>query len=332
MPVRATLMMVALGLLATAGIAEGPSGSADGAPLRAKEVRFKSGKATIVASLLRPPGEGPFPGVVIVHGSGNSSRSNPWTTAYAEALVARGIAVLHPDKRGSGESSGNWRTANFLVLADDAIAGVECLRAEPKVDVENIGVIGFSQGGHIVPAAAARSNHIAFAVSVSGSTVPILEQIGDEIALMAERAGVAAEDAAALRTIHESGVRYALSSDGWDEYAKALATAKTGNMRGMDVIESFPTEPDAPAWEFLRTIGNYDPMDYWTQLDIPVAFVYGGRDTQIRIQKSVRRVFDVLDPKEINYTLLVFRLNGHALYRDDALDFLTQWIRNRGKT
>ena len=270
--------------------------------------------------------------MVIVHGSGTSDRSNAWTTAYANGLVARGIAVLHPDKRGSGKSTGTWQTADFLVLADDAVAGVEWLRGHPRAAAGNVGVIGFSQGGHVVPAAAARSEHVAFVIDVSGSTVPIHEQVSDEVTLMAERAGLSSDELAIVANVQKLGMRYAHSGEGWDGYATALAAAKSGRLGGMEVIEGFPTKPDAPAWRFARLVGEFDPMDYWKQVKVPVVFVYGGRDTQVRVAKSVRRILDLLDPLELNYTLMVFGHNGHALYREDQLDLLARWIKSGGQT
>jgi dipeptidyl aminopeptidase/acylaminoacyl peptidase len=61
------------------------------------EVTYQSGAVEIAATLLRPKGIGPFPAVVVIHGSGPSKRLNAWTSAYVNALVQRGVAVLYPD-------------------------------------------------------------------------------------------------------------------------------------------------------------------------------------------------------------------------------------------
>jgi len=249
------------------------------------EVQFNNGGIQLAGSILLPPGEGPFPGIVIVHGSGTSPRANVWTSAYADGLVGRGIAVLHPDKRGSGKSGGNWRTASLVDLADDAISAVELLRKHPKVESSNVGIIGFSQGGHIVPAAAARGEHIAFVAVVSGSVVPMFEQVGDEITLMAEREGLSSDGIATVRRIHELSVKYVQSPSEWDEYSEALRQAKQGPLKGKQAIEGFPSEPDSPAWEFARTVGDYDPMVYWRQVKVPVAFCYGGNDRNVRVRR-----------------------------------------------
>jgi pimeloyl-ACP methyl ester carboxylesterase len=56
----------------------------------------------------------------MIHGSGASFRDNRWYLTFVEALVDNGIAVLLPDKRGSVDSDGDWRSASFFDLAADA--------------------------------------------------------------------------------------------------------------------------------------------------------------------------------------------------------------------
>lgn len=295
-----------------------------------KEVTYLSGEIKLAATLLTPKGSGPFPAVVVIHGSGTSTRSNAWTSAYADALVKRGVAVLHPDKRGSGKSAGNWLTASFLDLADDAIAGVELLRKDPRIDKSRIGVIGFSQGGHIAPAAATRSSSVAFVISVSASVVPMMEQIMDEVEMAAERAGLSKQQIDIVNDVNRKAIDAALSGESPQEYLDALAAAKSGPLKGNPVIEKFPTDPDHPSRTFVSSIGNFDPIPYWTKTTVPILFVYGGADTQIRIRKSIDRIDDTLGKAGRNYTLLLFRKNGHGIFREDLLDLMARWISNKG--
>jgi dipeptidyl aminopeptidase/acylaminoacyl peptidase len=269
---------------------------------------------------------------VIIHGYGNSTRANPWTRAHAESLAQRGIAVLHPDKRGSGASGGNWIQAGFLELADDAIAAVNVLRKNPKVDPVFVGVIGFSQGGHIAPAAASRSKDVAYAISVSGSVVPLVEQIEDELTLAAEREGLSGESIALIRRIHGLAAGYAQDKTTWDEYSRELEQAKKEPLAGNKLIEGFPSVADAPQWTFARAVGQYDPLPYWREVKVPALFVYGGKDTNVRVGKSITRIQHELDPLDLNYVLVVFGENGHSLHRADELDFLASWIKGKGKS
>jgi hypothetical protein len=296
----------------------------------AEYVEFANGDIRLAGTLLVPSGSRPFPAAVIVHGSGSSDRSNPWTSAYADALVERGIAVLYPDKRGSGESGGDWRDASFLELAEDAVAAIDVLSANSNVDASRVGLIGFSQGGHIIPVAASRAPSVAFVINVSGSVVPMMEQIGDELRLMAEREGLTKNEVAAIQSIHERAVHFVSTGGGWRAYADGLAEAKTGHLGETEVIKGFPTEPDSPGWTYLRTIGDFDPLPYWRDVDVPALFLYGGRDENVDVYKSADVIEESLTPDGLAYSLLLFRENGHALYREDAMDFIARWIRDGG--
>lgn len=294
------------------------------------EVSYSNGNITLAATLLVPKGPGPFPAAVVIHGSGKSDRNNPWTEAYVDALVKRGTAVLYPDKRGSGKSEGDWLTATFLDLADDAIAGVKFLRKSPRINTAQIGVIGFSQGGHIVPAAASRSTEIAFAISISGSTVPMREQIMDEVEMSSKRAGLTERQIALINDVNHKAMDYFLTGKGEKEYFDALSDAKNGELKGTPQIDRFPTKPDHPARTFINTIGNFDPMSFWKRTSVPILFVYGGTDTQIRIKKSIDRIESTLGENGNNYVILLFRRNGHTLFREDLLDFIGRWISVKG--
>ena len=299
-------------------------------PPTSTEVSFSNGEIPLVATLVIPGGAGPFPGVVIVHGSGSSDRSNPWTSAYATALAARGVAVLYPDKRGSGASGGEWQAATFQDLAADALAGHQVLRAHPLVDSSRVGLIGFSQGGYVIPVAAAQAPEIAFVVSVSGSVAPMLQQVADEVRLAGERAGLSPVELGMLASIHDLAARYVHTGEGWDEYAEALAEAKRGRLAGMGLVEGFPAERDSPVWSYFRLIGDFDPLPYWRELRVPALFLYGGRDENVDVYRSADLVESSLTPTSLPYSLLLFRNNGHALFREDAMDFIARWVRDGG--
>jgi len=307
-----------------------PARASDGDAFTSEEVTYTNGDTRLAATLLSPPGQGPFPAVVIVHGSGSSDRSNPWTAAYATALVERGVAVLHPDKRGSGESGGTWRGASFPTLADDALAGLDLLRSRPAIDTTRVGLIGFSQGGDIVPIAAVRSGSVRFVIDVSGSVVPMAEQIGDEVRLMGEQEGLSETQLETLQALNDLAVVWALSRNGWDAYADALAEAKEGNLSGTEVVAGFPVDRDSPAWEVLGSIGDFDPLSYWREVKVPSLFLYGGRDENVDVYKSAGIIEESLTETGLPYSLLLFRNNGHGLFREDAMDFMARWIRDGG--
>ena len=143
---------------------------------RSVELSFKNGEVPLAGSLVLPEGAGPFPAVVMLHGSEPDERAIFWRTGDAEAFLKAGIAVFIYDKRGVGASGGNWRTAGLDDLAADGAAAVELVRARPEVFPNRVGVFGVSQGGTLAPMVALRSGNVAFVINVSGSGLPLANQ------------------------------------------------------------------------------------------------------------------------------------------------------------
>lgn len=114
-------------------------------------VWFTSDDGVCVPGLLyRPPGPGPFPAVLHVHG-GPEDQARPVAEPLIDGLVARGIAVLAPNIRGS---YGYGLRYQRLIYRDwgggdvgDLRAAAEFLRAQPWADRDRLGVYGASYGG-----------------------------------------------------------------------------------------------------------------------------------------------------------------------------------------
>ncbi len=132
----------------------------------------------ISGTLTKPRGKGPFPVVVFVHGSGPWARGAPY--ALGEYLAANGIASWSYDKRGVGKSGGVYThdvdSAQFELLAADAIAGVRMLAKRPDIDTNRIGIWGISQAGWIIPIVGARAPELDFAIIVSGPLTTLSEE------------------------------------------------------------------------------------------------------------------------------------------------------------
>lgn len=135
-------------------------------------IPIRNGDVVLAAELDLPPGPGPHPVIVMIHGSGRGTRQN--FASVVDTYRSIGVGVLRYDKRGAGESTGRFRdaTANnsievFNLLAADVLAIVDHLVTEPRVD--RVGLLGVSQAGWIMPLAASRSPHIAFFISISGA-------------------------------------------------------------------------------------------------------------------------------------------------------------------
>ena len=165
------------------------AGSDAARPVAPAEVRVPSGERSLAAYLYLPPGAGPFPGLVLSHGStidrGTSDVCRPGT---AVVLTGWGYAVLLPHRRGYGNSEGPaWReevTAEFGTPeydrelaarlgreAEDVAAAIDWLGRRPEVDRDRIGVIGSSFGGVMSLLAAARRPGLRCAVDFAGAAM-----------------------------------------------------------------------------------------------------------------------------------------------------------------
>jgi pimeloyl-ACP methyl ester carboxylesterase len=73
----------------------------------------------------------------------------------AAELAAHGIATLRYDKRGCGESNGDWSTTGLFTLVDDARDAIATLRGQAGVDPSRVGIVGHGEGAWLALSVAA---------------------------------------------------------------------------------------------------------------------------------------------------------------------------------
>jgi pimeloyl-ACP methyl ester carboxylesterase len=123
-----------------------------------------------------PATGGSVPAALLLNGSGPLDRDSNMprqtlgvASALAAGLAAHGIASLRYDKRGVGESGGDYLTMGFEAETSDAGAALEALRAHPRVDPERIVVVGHSIGADIAVRLAADDRRISGIVLLAGT-------------------------------------------------------------------------------------------------------------------------------------------------------------------
>lgn len=307
-------------------VACGVAALAAGEPSEPEEVRYE-GDVPLGGLLFLPEGEGPFPGAVVVQGSGPGSRENRWNRQIAEAIRDAGLAVLLTDKRGSGAAGGDWRRAGFEELAADALAGVRYLAGRPEVDAERVGLTALSQGGWIVPLAAARSAEVAFVVDVSGAAVSFAEQSFHEMAATARQAGLDEAMVLEVLELNQSAGRFIAGGD-WAAYE--AARQKALGRPWAEIARGFPATADDPIWTFLRKVAGFDPIPYWLLVEVPVFVVFGEEDESdnVPVARSVARLeaaFAASGHRE--HEILVLPGLGHGLFDPETLELAAAFTR-----
>lgn len=270
------------GLALVFGVLIGP---ATGEPPREiREVSVASGGEELAATVWLPAATRPSPGVVLLHGSGPSTRD--MQRPLAEWFVARGVAVLSFDKRGCGDSSGDWTRSSLDDLAGDAMAALDALRAQPEV-AEPVGLFGHSQAGWVIPRAVALGARPAFAIVVAGGGARprTVETYGYRRAF--ERAGLSADQ-------RVRGFDWVRRYMGYLESCSDRRSLAEGleRERREDWYEQAPlgsilvSEDDCPAWSWVAT---YDPLPDIERLRFPLLVLFGGADPFAPSEISVAR-------------------------------------------
>ena len=114
------------------GLVERPSGKRG---TTEETVHFASGDITLAGTLVLPEGSQPHPAVVLLHGSGPQIRD----LFTARWFAAEGIAALAYDKRGVGESGGDFRKVPFMELCDDGLGAIKYLKSRKEIEARRIG-------------------------------------------------------------------------------------------------------------------------------------------------------------------------------------------------
>ncbi|MEO2021940.1 MAG: alpha/beta fold hydrolase, partial [Pirellulaceae bacterium] len=126
------------------------------------DVQLQTKDTTLYGTIELPAGDGPFPVVLIVSGSGPNDRDgnqaalkSDYLKKLAAGLTEQGFAVLRYDKRGSGKSEvgdAPLETFRFDVFVDDAVGWVAMLRKDQRFS--GVAILGHSQGSLVAMLAA----------------------------------------------------------------------------------------------------------------------------------------------------------------------------------
>jgi dienelactone hydrolase len=253
-----------------------PPAYSDPAKFEETEVTVGSGEWALPGTLTIPKGEGPFPALVLVHGSGPNNRDeelgpNKPFKDLAWGLATRGIAVLRYDKRskvyGAKILADPKLEAGMTVkdeTIDDALAAAALLEKTKKIDGKRVFILGHSQGGFLMPriALAAGPLKIAGFISMAGQTRPLDDTILRQMSYLYGLGGgaVSEEDKKKLQDVKEAVARI-----------KALTDADKGST--VKLLGAMPGY-----WLDLR---GYDPPELAKSVKAPMLILQGGRDYQV---------------------------------------------------
>jgi uncharacterized protein len=211
----------------------------------------------------------------MVPGSGPANRLNDgYFKSIMVGLLEHAIAAASFDKRGVGESSGDWRDTDPAEQAADVAAQLACLRAISDLDSEKIGLFGHSQGGWVVLEVAAADPSIAFVVTNSGPGVTMASQ--ERYATEAHLRSSGASDEAVTAALDKHDALVGLVRDGADFETVAALAGDDG-----------PGPRDAAELELVRRWFDHDPRPALERIACPILAIYGENDLLVPVDESV---------------------------------------------
>ena len=258
---------------------------------REKEITVGQGEWALPGTLTVPSGPGPFPAVILVHGSGPNDRDetigpNKPFKDLAWGLASRGVAVLRYEKRTKQHSAKLASVRAFTVkeeVLDDAVAAVAALRTTEGIDPKRIFVLGHSLGGMLVPHIGRLDANIAGLISLAGATRPLEDAIPEQYAYIFSLDGsISAEEEKQLNQ------------------AKADAD-KVKSLKPEDA-NSAVTIFGAPASYWLDLFG-YDPTELARTLKQPLLILHGERDYQVTMKDFERWKAALATKKNVSFKL-----------------------------
>ena len=264
---------------------------------------------TLAGTLTVPEGEGPFPAMVLVSGSGQQNRDEELMNhrpfwVVADYLSRRGIAVLRYDDRGMGGSTGEVVEATSLDFSYDAEAAFDFLLNRKEINASQVGILGHSEGGIINFMVAARRPEVAFLISLAGSAVKGIDVLKEQQKAILRAQGMTEEmiqfsananaqlfdivEASKDRAEADSLMRQLVK--GWG-YNEELTEQTVGQMTS--------------AWMYYFL--KYDPAEAILKTNCPALLLNGTKDVQVIASQNLPAYQKLIDENgKTNLTLQEF--------------------------
>ena len=294
-------------------------------------VRIDTGAAVLAGEVWVPPGP-VRAGVVMVGGSDRADRTNGgYFDAYRATFAGRGLAGLWYDKRGVGESTGDFLAGTLDDLSGDAVAAHRHLTSVlgPAVPV---GFFGHSEGGWVALRGCALANGAAFVVT--NSCPGITPGLQDRHAIVE-----------AMRRDEVPPARQAQALDLYDALMAAAADRREFHAvdgivtasAGRELLESYLGDVGSAMWPLWSSKSSHDPLLDHAALTCPHLAVFGALDPMVPVAESIAAFASSATaasrPAGASVTIHVAPSADHRLLRpgdsvpnDVHLSWICDWI------
>jgi hypothetical protein len=276
-------------------------------PYLEEEVEIPVQGWTYMGTLSIPEGEGPFPAVVMLTGSGMQDRDEnvfgfEVFASLADSLTRSGMAVLRCDDRGFRAETPPTVIPSESLLAADAASMLLFMEGRAEIDAGMLGLLGHSEGSSIALRAAADTGAPArpdFVVCMAGPAVSGYDLLLVQVVEQARLSGFTEEQAASQRDAQRRIMDLVLSGGGDEEIGTIVAeqvravialmppeqVAMLGDTAAY-VAESVEQSLEMIRSGWFRSFLTEDPSSYAASAGVPILALYGSLDSQVPAQQS----------------------------------------------
>ena len=292
----------------------------------------EGGDWPLPGTLTLPKGDGPFPAVVLVHGSGPHDRDetigpNKPFRDLAWGLASQGVAVLRYEKLTHHHREKLVELRDKVTIHEegvrDAVAAVALLRKQKEIDGKRVFVVGHSLGAILAPQIGTLDPAIAGLVLLSGSPRPLEDVILEQMTyLLSLKGELTEEDKKELEKIR-----------------RQVARVKDKNLTADTPATELPLGAPATYWLALKA---YDAAATAAKLKMPLLVLQGERDYQVTMAdfaawkkaldgrpnarfKSYPKLNHLYMEGEVKATPADYEKAGHVA--PEVIDDVVAWIK-----
>ncbi len=274
---------------------------------RTESIRFGSEQQLAGQLWIPTSAKTKMPGVVVVHGSGEQDRFGYASIIgiIAQQLARSGAVVLSYDKRGVGESSGDWSSAGFDQLASDAKEAMQVLRTRIDVDVAKVGLAGSSQAGWVVAKAIEADAKPAFTIllGAAGSALSVREQNLYNTRVQMQCAGIRTK--LIELALHQQNTFFDAKRNALKLPALHAASKEASRYSELsDWLFPNSIDPTAePQWYDVLDL-DFDPKPIWKNYQGDALFLFGELDDSTPTTLAIRLLKSLNNPTRLNIVSL----------------------------
>ena len=328
-------------------------------PVEDVSIDNDSAKIKLAGTLTLPKGDGLFPAVVLVSGSGPQDRDEtifrhkPFAV-IADHLAKQGIACLRYDDRGVGKSKGKFAGATSADFATDAFAAVKFLKGQAKIDPKRIGICGHSEGGIVAPLVAAEHpDDVAFIILLAGPGISGERILSEQMKDFSKQADPKADEKEirelfeAVTPIMKTAKTTEEAKEGLKVAIDKLIAAEKDAKKRKEAEEATAPLIDQFSDPWFRWFVALDPVPTLHEVKCPILALNGEKDVQVKskqnldliestLKASGHKAYQCVEFKGLNHLFQTCKTGTLAEYGQieetiapGVLKKLSEWIGER---